>query len=87
MNVNTVTAEVICPASSGTYDFIIDCRLKISELINIFTEQIRIYEKNKLLFSGKYNPRLYCSELRLPLDPEMTLEEYGVRNGCRLMII
>lgn len=87
MNNNMITVEIFCPEASGSYDFELDAGLKISEATERITEQIRIFEKNENILSGRKNPDVFCTGLHLPLDMEKSFDDYGIVNGCRLMII
>ena len=81
-----INVEVICPAVSGRYDFVIDKQMTAGEAAEKIASQIREYEKTDVLFT-KGNVLLYSSGSRLPLSPSVPLEEYGVTGGSRLMII
>ncbi len=81
-----INVEVICPAVSGRYDFVIDRQMTAGEAAEKIARQIREYEKADVLFSGG-RVLLYSSGSRLPLAPSVPLEKYGVTGGSRLMII
>lgn len=81
-----ITVDVLCPSVSGKYDFEIDSGLTAGEAAGRIAEQIREYENAEFLFrSGEI--LLYSTCTRLPLDPLVKLEDYGITSGSRLMII
>ncbi len=86
MNTGKITVLVICPAVSGKYDFRLDSEMTAGEAIQKIAEQIRKYENADCLFRSD-GLLLFSEESDRPVNPDVTLEEYGIVNGSRLMLI
>ena len=86
MSSRRVNTEVVCPAVSGRFDFVIDTGLTAGEAAVKIASEIRKALKTDVIL-GDDGLLLYASGSRLPLDPEERLEKYGVTNGSILMLI
>jgi len=81
-----IIAEVLCPVISGRYDFFLSTEMTAGEALEKIAEEVRKSENADFLFTGE-STYLYASGARLPLDPSVTLEEYGITDGSVLMLI
>jgi len=86
MSSRRVNVEVVCPVVSGRFDFVLDTGLTAAEATGKIASEIREAMKTDVILSGS-GMLLYASGSRLPLDPEVTLEKYGVTDGSILMLI
>ena len=86
MSSRRVNVEVVCPAVSDRFDFVIDTGLTAGETAGKIASEIREAMKADIILSGG-GLLLYASGSRMPLDPEVTLEKYGVTDGSILMLI
>lgn len=82
---NIITVEVICPATSGSYDYKIPIKMKAGEIKKQIIEDIRIFEGIPSLFCDENAVSLYYEEGCISDD--ITPEYAGVKNGDRLMLI
>ncbi len=80
---NLITIEVLCPAVSDSFDFRFPVKMKAEDLKTRLIEDIRTFENNPDLFCGNVSV-FYEGGC---MTPEMTLEDAGVKNGDRIMII
>lgn len=87
MRKNRITAEVICPSVSGKYDFVLDTEMTVGEAAGRIAEEIRAYEKADIILNDISRVMMYGDGYALPFDHSLTLGEYGVTNGSRLMLI
>lgn len=86
MKSKMINVDVICPLISGKYDFAVDVKMTAGGTAEKIAEQVRKHEKSDFLFRGS-EVFLYASGIKNPLDPAVTLEEYGIVSGTRLMLI
>ncbi len=86
MSSRRVNVEVVCPAVSGRFDFVIDTGLTAAEAAGKIASEVRESLKADIIAEND-GLLLYASGSRLPLDPEERLEKYGVTNGSILMLI
>lgn len=86
MSSRRVNVEVVCPAVSGRFDFVIDTGLTAAEAAGEIASEVRESLKADIIAEND-GLLLYASGSRLPLDPEERLEKYGVTNGSILMLI
>ena len=86
MSSRRVNVEVVCPAVSGRFDFVIDTGLTAAEAAGKIASEVREFLKADIIAEND-GLLLYASGSRLPLDPEERLEKYGVTNGSILMLI
>ena len=86
MSSRRVNVEVVCPAVSGRFDFVIDTGLTAAEAAGKIASEVRESLKADIIAEND-GLLLYASGSRLPLDPEERLENYGVTNGSILMLI
>lgn len=82
-----VLVEVICPATSKSYDFWIARQMTAGQAAARIAEDIMLHEMNDELFPDKDRIFLYFYENRALLNKEYTIEQSGVRSGCRLMVV
>ncbi len=87
MNRNRIIAEVSCPATSRTYDFIIYTQMTVCQAIENISRQIMDYEGNDIMFDDISSLDLFSSEFSLPLDKHMLISECNIRSGSRLMLV
>lgn len=87
MKKDQILAEVICPLTSRTYDFVISRSLIISDLAEKICSEISEREGNSISLWSPEDTDIFSSEYALPLDREKTLADYGIISGCSLMII
>lgn len=87
MDNKTILAEVICPAVSKTYDFIIDSTLTVGEAVERIADEIRRAERIDILFSEIESVSLFSSEYRYPLNAAMKICDCGIMSGSRLMLV
>lgn len=87
MDNHTINVEVICPAVSRKYDFVLRCSMTSGEAALRIAEHIKSAEHIEFLFSDEKIPQLFEQKYRLPLNPDITLEEYGIKSGSTIMII
>lgn len=66
------------------YDFDVPVDLAVDKLIQDLIETIN--GLNPTLLLRTYGSSLYCRRLKQNISPEMTLEEFGVRNGDYLIL-
>lgn len=79
--------EIVCAATIKKYDFWIPKRMKIQEVIARLMEEIEAFEGNTELFERHGNEMLIHYERQLALNPDYTMEQSGIVNGQRLMLI
>ena len=81
---NVITIEVLCPSTSRSYDYRLPIKMQIGDIKNQIIEDIRIFEGLPELFdSGEiliYGENGY-------IEDTATLEQAGVKNGDRIMIV
>ncbi|MBE6853028.1 MAG: hypothetical protein E7505_06080 [Ruminococcus sp.] len=82
-----ILAEVVCPATSRTYDFVLEAGMTAGSALKKIAAEIINYERMDMLFSDIGSAELFCDESELPLAEDITLDEYGITSGSRLMII
>ncbi len=82
---NIITVEVICPSTSRKYDYRMPVKMKAGYIKKQIIEDIRVYEGISTLFEDEKNINLYCE--RCMIDDNATLEEAGIKNGDRIMVI
>ena len=80
---NLITIEVLCPAVSDSFDFRFPVKMKAEDLKNRLVDDIRTFENNQNLFNKGVSV-FYDDGC---MSPDMTLEDAGVKNGDRIMII
>ncbi len=82
-----VLVEMFCAATIKKYDFWIPKTMKIKDVIRKVIEEIETYESNGDLFEKNGDEMLVHYERRVILNLEYTVEESGIVNGQRLMIV
>lgn len=82
-----VLVEIICPATSKSYDFWVAKKLGARQAAVRIAKDIMLYEMNEELFDTGKGLFLYFYENRELLNQDYTMEQSGVRSGCRLMLI
>lgn len=87
MKKDQILAEVICPLTSRTYDFIISSSMLIGDLAEKICIEISAREGKSISLGDHENKDIFSSEHTLPLDRKKTLADYGISSGCSLMII
>lgn len=87
MKKDQILAEVICPLTSRTYDFVISRSILIGDLAEKICSEITEKEGNSISLGDSENTDIFSSEHTLPLDRKKTLADYGISSGCSLMII
>ena len=82
---NLITVELLCPSTSRTYDFKLPVKMTAGETKKQMIEDIRSFEGLPELFENTENIYLYCDNGCISDDS--TLENVGIKNGDRLMIV
>lgn len=82
-----ITVEVLCPALSGKYDFVMDADITAGEAAREISEKIIRFERVDGLSFENGDTYLFTDVSQLPLDPDMSLSECGICSGSRLMLI
>lgn len=82
---NLITIEVICPSTSGSYDFKLPVKMSAGEIKRQIMEDIRSFEGLPELFGSGESIYLYSENGCI--SDSITLENAGVGNGDRLAII
>ena len=81
---NTVILEIICPAASKSYEFVVSKRMNAGQAIAGIIEDIRICERNESMLSENI---VLVTEGGEIIDPNYTVWENGIRSGDTLMIL
>lgn len=82
---NLITVEIVCPATSRSYDYRLPVKMKSGEIKKQIIEDIRIFEGITALFVNENDIHLYSDEGCI--DDDVTPEYAGVKNGDKIMII
>lgn len=82
-----VLVEIICPATSKTYDFWLAKKMTVEQAAIRAAKDIMLYELNERLFDMEKPLFLYLYENRVLLKHTHTVEHSGVRSGCRLILL
>lgn len=78
-----ITVEVLAPAVNDTFDFRVPSKMKIADLKKHIIEDIRAFEGIDCLYENK--AELFSSEKWF--DEKLSLEEAGIQNGNKIMLI
>lgn len=82
---NIITVEVVCPATSRSYDYKLPVKMKAGDIKLQMIEDIRLFEGISTLFGNENDIHIYT---QWGCIADGTTPEYaGVRNGDKLMII
>ncbi len=87
MSRDHILVEVLCPATSRSYDFIIYKRMTVCQAIDKIAGQIKEFEGNDIIFDDTSSLDLFSSEYSLPLDKELIIENCNIKSGSSLMIV
>lgn len=73
------------PAVGETFELLAPVRLELSELTKLLVQGVGELCQGHYVISGQET--LSLSQGMAPLDPARTLEDYGVEDGTRLILI
>lgn len=82
-----VLVEIICPATSKTYDFWLAKKMTVEQAALRVAKDIMLYELNERLFDMESPLFFYLYENRALLNHAYTIEQSGVQSGCRLILL
>ena len=81
---NLITVEVVCPALSRSYDFMMPPALGFGVLKEHIIEDIRIYEDIPLLFENGDVMLFFAGKY---LSDDKKPNDVGLKNGDRIYIL
>lgn len=81
---NKILVSVRCVATDEAYDVYIPAKLKISQISQLLGKGLEEMSDRKYVSSGK---ELLCMKsANILLEPEMTLNDYQVKNGDEILM-
>ncbi|MBR5091079.1 MAG: hypothetical protein IK093_16765 [Ruminiclostridium sp.] len=81
---NVFTVEVVCPATSRSYDFVLPARLEVGELRHSIIEDICTYEDISGLIDAD-TTLLFCNGDQLFDGADLVSQ--GVHNGDKIYLV
>ena len=82
-----ILVDVEVPALDKTYDFYVDENAYISELAEKLGEMTAMSEWNETNFENEAGMLLCSLETETVLSGNMTLSQYGIKSGSRLLLV
>lgn len=86
-NSDKILVQVIFPVLSRKYDFLISDELTVMEAKKEIGKEIVEFEKNEALFNDTDNYRMFIQDADDALDERISLKEYGIVSGTRIMLV
>ena len=87
MKNDSVIIEIVCPATSRTYDFVICTQMNIRDVIEKVSDEIMEFEVNKSLFTVVNLLELFSDFYKSSLNKNLKIYDYNIKSGCRLMLV
>lgn len=82
-----ILVEVDCPSTSKTYDFWISKKMNLATAKEKMIEEIRMFEKNDLIFEDEKETFLYREKKESLAQESFTFEELGIQSGETLFLV
>ena len=80
-----ILINLVIPSVSASYDVLVPAFLPIKEVVKLMVEGTE--ELSNLGYRRSGEELLCVDGFRYPLDQELTLEDYGIKNGDRIYLI
>ena len=82
-----VLVEVICPATAKSYDFWIAKQAVVKNVARRIAEDIMLFEMNMELFDLEKDLYFFFYENRELMNEVYTIQQSGIKSGCKLLIL
>ncbi len=82
-----ILVDIEVPAFDKTYDFYVDESSYIADLAQKIGEMTAMSEWNVTDFQDETGMLLCSLDMGIVLEGNMTLEQYGIKSGSRLMLV
>lgn len=79
--------EVICPATSKTYDFWVSKKLDVKTGRKKIMQEIVAFEASNIIFSNKDTVFAFSEDIDGVIDDNVTFEQAGLKSGDKIMLI